>query len=164
MFWRGGISPGGFWNKDGWYRSTPSMGQNPPEVACEGPNNKQCEFVASRLTQDQAKVVLERIKAAQIDNPTCVEGAGSSLALKSILSTLDIAASGIEETAALTPVEAEFLKNFEGCMAGSVPGKTVAAPMPPLPGSGNIPVNTLLIGGGILLGLFVLGFAVASAK
>lgn len=163
MFWRGGISPTGFWNKDGWYGRGPFMGQQ--EQACESADGRACALVASRLNAEQAETVLQKMKFASESRPDCLENAGTPEAKKSLETILGLAVDGINDTAALTPPEAEFVKNLESCLSSNA-RPTVAAPMPELPGSmiAGIPTNTVLIGGGLALGALALLVSLSAGK
>lgn len=154
MFWRGGMSPTGFFNRDGWYGRGPALGA---DTECTG---EVCVVIASRLNPTQARAVYEKMKYAFEKKPECIsqgvaEDVGDRVAAK-----LEKAVLGIEPSAALTKPEADYLAAFEACV-GTIPAAAQVPAGTPAPARAGIPTRTLLIGAGALAAIALI---VAVAK
>lgn len=154
MFWRGGMSPQGYFNRDGWYGRGPALGA---DTECTG---DVCVVIASRLNPDQAKIAYEKMKYAVANKPECIsQGVPSDMSDK-VASKLEKAVLGIDTSAALTKAEAEYLAKFEACV-GTVPSNGAGAAVTSPSDAPTIPTKTLLIGAGVLAAV---GLVVALAK
>lgn len=141
MFWRGGMSPTGYFNRDGWYGRGPLLGA---DTECNGDT---CVIIASRLDQAQAKALYEKMKYATANKPECMGNVSDAAAAK-----IEKAVLGLEATAALTKSEADGIVRFGECVGevpAPAPGTIPMAPQAPA-------VNPLLIGGAALAALAVL--------
>lgn len=150
MFWRGGMSPTGYFNRDGWYGRGPLLGAADTEC-----NGDVCVIIAQRLTADQAKASYDKIKYAFANKPDCISQGVPLDVSDSAAAKLEKAILGIDPSAALTRSEADWLAKFEACVgmipsASQVPPGPIAAVNPP---SGPSP---LLIGAGALAGIALL--------
>lgn len=141
MFYRGGMSPVGYWNRDGWFGRGPTLG-----VADTECNGDTCVLIAQRLTPDQAKASYDKMKYATANKPDCMTDVSDNTAAK-----LEKAVLGIETSAPLTKSEAASLAKFEACV-GVIPANTSVPNVPVVPSttSSGIPTSTLVIGAGAL--------------
>jgi len=155
MFWRGGMSPTGYFNRDGWYGRGPLLGAADTEC-----NGDTCVIIASRLTPDQAKASYEKMKYAMVNKTDCISQGVPGDVSDSVASKLEKAVLGIESSAPLTRSEADYLSKLEACV-GVIPPAAVVPPGPiaalPNPSS----PSPLLIGAGALAAIALL-VAVAS--
>lgn len=140
MFYRGGISPVGYFNRDGWFGRGPVLGGG-ADTECNGDT---CVLIASRLTPAQAKISYEKMKYAMVNKPECISQGTPGDISDVVASKLEKAVLGIESSAALTKSEADYLAKFEACV-GAIP--TAAVPSASAPG---ISTSTILIGVGVL--------------
>lgn len=141
MFYRGGISPVGYFNRDGWFGRGPALGG--PDTECNGDT---CVLIASRLTPAQAKISYEKMKYAMVNKPECISQGTPGDVSDSVASKLEKAVLGIESSAALTKSEADYLAKFEACV-GTIPA---GASIPAVSPSQGLSTNTILVGVGVL--------------
>jgi hypothetical protein len=141
MFYRGGMSPTGYWNRDGWFGRGSVLGAADTEC-----NGDTCVIIAQRLTPDQAKASYDKMKYAVANKPSCMTSVSDSMAAK-----LEKAVLGIETTAPLTKSEVDSLAQFEACI-GIIPSNAPIPNVPVVPSavSTGIPTSTLIIGAGAL--------------
>lgn len=118
MFWRGGMSPVGYWNRDGWYGRGPMMAQG--DLDCTG---DVCVPIASRLAPESAKQAFEKMKYAISNKAECLSKAGSESTKDELAAKLERAALGITDEAGLTRAQADYLSKLEACV-GSIPNST----------------------------------------
>lgn len=145
MFYRGGMSPVGFFNRDGWFGRGASLGQT-PDTECEG---DVCVVVASRLDQAQAKALYEQMKYSVANKPECLANVTDAAAAK-----IERTVLGLSPSAALTKSEADGIARFGECV-GTVPVAAVpTGAIPTAPTSSS--VNPLVIGGAALATVAVL--------
>jgi len=156
MFWRGGMSPVGYFNRDGWFGRGPMLGGADTEC-----NGDVCVVIAQRLTPDQAKASYEKMKYAMANKPDCISQGAPADVSDSVAAKLEKAVLGIESSAPLTRSEADYLAKFEACV-GTIPSAAAqAAPGTPgaAPASPSIK-NTLLVGAGIVAAFALVALAV----
>jgi hypothetical protein len=140
MFYRGGMSPVGYFNRDGWFGRGPSLGA---DTECNGDT---CVIIASRLTPAQAKISYDKMKYAMASKPECISQGTPGDLSDTVASKLEKAVLGIESSAPLTRSEADYLAKFEACV-GTIPASAVPAAAV---GQQGIPTSTVLVGVGIL--------------
>lgn len=142
MFYRGGMSPTGYWSRDGWFGRGPTLGA---DTECNGDT---CVLIASRLTPEQAKVAYDKMRYATYSKPECMADVSDSMAAK-----LEKVVLQIETSAPLTKSETESLAKFEACV-GIVPANAplAFAAVPTMPAASSI---TPLLLGGIALAALV---------
>lgn len=150
MFWRGGMSPTGYFNRDGWFGRGPSLGA---DTECNG---DVCVLVAQRLDQSQAKGLYDQMKYATVNKPECMSNVVDTAAVK-----IEKAALGIEQTAALTKSEADGIARFGECVGPIPAGAPIPAASPVSAAGGMSSNQTLLIGAGALAAIALI-VAVAS--
>lgn len=154
MFYRGGMSPVGYFNRDGWFGRGPVLGKADTEC-----NGDVCVIIASRLTPEQAKVSYDKMKYAMANKPDCI-GVGTPGDISdSVASKLEKAVLGIESSAPLSKSEADYLAKFEACV-GTIP-PDVQIPAGRLPQAQSSGVNPLVIGASAL---GIIALVVAFAK
>ncbi len=155
MFWRGGMSPTGYFNRDGWYGRGPLLGA---DTECNGDT---CVIIAQRLTPDQAKASYEKMKYAMVNKPDCISQGTPGDVSDSVAAKLEKAVLGIESSAPLSRSEADYLAKFEACV-GVIPPAAVVPPGPiaALPNPSSQP-SPLVIGAGALAAIALI-VAVAS--
>jgi len=159
MFWRGGMSPTGYFNRDGWFGRGPLLGSG-ADTECNG---DVCVIIARRLTPDQAKASYEKMKYAFANKPDCISQGTAGDVSDTVASKLEKAVLGIAPDAPLSKSEAAYLDQFEACVGVIPPAAAAAAAvqaaMPTAPSSG--PSNTtLLIGAGVLAAVTLVVIAV----
>jgi hypothetical protein len=154
MFWRGGMSPTGYFNRDGWFGRGPLLGA---DTECNGDT---CVIIASRLTPDQAKVSYDKIKWAFANKPECISQGVPADVSDSAAAKLEKTILGIDSSAALTRSEADWLAKFEACV-GVIPTAAVVPPGPIAAVKPSTQPSPLLIGAGALA---VIGLILAIAK
>jgi hypothetical protein len=140
MFWRGGMSPSGYWNRDGWYGRGPALGV---DTECTG---DVCVVIASRLDSAQAKAAYEKMKYATANKPECLGQGTPQDVSDRVAAKLEKVVLGIDSSAALTKSETDYLAKFEACV-GTVPAGPQGASDAVAPA---IPMKTILIGAGAL--------------
>lgn len=114
MFWRGGMTSG-YWNRAGWFRRGPLMGQD--DMECTG---DVCIPIVSRLDPSNAKKAFEKMQYAMTNKPDCLTQAGSEKTRDEVAAKLERASLGITDEAGLTRAQADFLSKFEACV-GEIP-------------------------------------------
>lgn len=150
MFWRGGMSPTGYFNRDGWYGRGPLLGA---DTECNG---DVCVIIASRLTPDQAKASYEKMKYAMVNRADCISQGTPGDVSDSVAAKLEKVVLGIESSAPLSRAEADYLARLEACVgvippaAGISPGSIAAI------SSRSSTPSPLLIGAGALAGIALL--------
>jgi hypothetical protein len=152
MFYRGGMSQVGFFNRDGWFGRGPVLGKADTEC-----NGDTCVLVAQRLDQNQSKALYDQMKYAVASKPDCMSNVSDAAAAK-----IEKAVLGIEPNAPLTKSEADGIMKFGEC-TGPIPPGTPIGYMSPVPSSvgGSSISQPLLIGVGALA---VLGLILAVAR
>jgi hypothetical protein len=143
MFYRGGMSPVGYFNRDGWFGRGPSLGA---DTECTGDT---CVIIAQRLDQNQSKVLYDQMKYAVASKPECMSNVSDAAAAK-----IEKAVLGIAPTAALTKSEADGIAKFGECV-GVIPA-SASSPATAMPADSGISKNTLLVGGGVLAAVALL--------
>ncbi len=156
MFWRGGMSPTGYFNRDGWFGRGPLLGAADTEC-----NGDTCVLITRRLTPDQAKASYEKMKYAFANKPDCISQGTPGDVSDAVASKLEKAVLGIEPDAPLSKSQADYLDKFEACV-GTIPPAAlpaVQAAMPPASqGSSTSPI---LIGAGVLAAFALVAIAVS---
>lgn len=147
MFYRGGMSPMGYFNRDGWFGRGPSLGV---DTECTGDT---CVLIAQRLDQNQAKSLYDQMKYAVANKPECMSNVSDAAAAK-----IEKAVLGIETTAPLTKAEVDGIAKFGECVGPIPAGAPIPAASPvAAAGAGAAGTkNALLIGGGILAAVTLL--------
>lgn len=151
MFWRGGMSPTGYFNRDGWYGRGPALGA---DTECTGDT---CVVIASRLTPAQAKVAYDKMKYAMANKPECIGQGTPQDVSDRVAAKLEKAVLGIEQSAALTKSEADYLAKFEACV-GTIPADAAVAPSGAV--ESEVPMKPLLIGAGVLAAVALIAIVV----
>lgn len=155
MFYRGGMSPVGYFNRDGWFGRGPVLGKADTEC-----NGDTCVIIASRLTPEQAKVSYDKMIYAMANKPECMTQGSPGDISDTVASKLEKAVLGIESSAPLSRSEADYLAKFEACV-GVIPAaaQTPAGTLPK-PQASTSQVSPLAIGAAAL-GLIALVVAFA---
>lgn len=147
MFWRGGMSPTGYFNRDGWYGRGPLLGAADTEC-----NGDTCVLIAQRLDQNQSKALYDQMKYAVASKPDCMSNVSDAAAAK-----LEKAVLGIEPNAPFTKSEVDGITKFSECV-GPIPPGTPIGYMSPVSaaGGGSSLSQPLLIGAGALAAVGIL--------